>query len=74
MNGTALDSATALLGHPTLQTIILAVAIYFLKGFASSVKELKADVEAHKLTVAKDYVTKEDLKQRMELHEDTFHE
>lgn len=74
MNGNVLDSATTLLGHPTLQTITLAVAIYFLKGFAGSVKELKSEMESHKLKVAEDYATKADLRERVALHEATFHE
>lgn len=61
------------LGHPTVNTLVLAVAVYFLKDFAASVKELRKEMEQHKLEVAGEYATNDEVNQVIKRHEELLH-
>jgi hypothetical protein len=68
------SALTAVLGHPTVNTVVLAAAVYFIRDLAKAVKELGGEVEKMKLHVATDYATKSDLKDELRRHETVFHE
>ena len=68
------SALTAVLGHPTVNTVVLAAAVYFIRDLAKAVKDLGSEVEKMKLHVATDYATKADLRDTMTRHETIFHE
>lgn len=68
-----INSANAILGNQTLNTIVLAIAIYFLKDFVALVKALRAEVSALHLKMAENYVTKDDMEKRFDIHEGDLH-
>ncbi len=57
----------------TLNTLILATAVYFLRDFALTVKELKKALEEHRLEVAKFYATHVDVNDAIDRHEKSLH-
>jgi len=63
-----------LVDHATLNTFLLALVVYFLKDFAATVKELKHEMESHKLEVARNYATQADLDHAIQRHESILHE
>jgi predicted Holliday junction resolvase-like endonuclease len=68
-----MEPVLTFLGHPTVNTFVLAVAVYFLKDFAVAVKDLKREIEEHKLEVAREYATKEEVSETIERHEKLLH-
>jgi hypothetical protein len=68
-----MEPVLSFLGNPTVNTFVLAVAVYFLKDFASTVKELRRDMETHKLEVARNYATQADLDHAIQRHEQLLH-
>jgi LEA14-like dessication related protein len=68
-----MESVLTFLGNPTVNTLILAIAVYFLKDFALAVKDLKKEIEMHKLQVAREYATKEEVSETIERHEKLLH-
>lgn len=68
-----MEPVLTFLGHPTVNTLVLAVAVYFLKDFASTVKELKKEMEEHKLEVAREYATSAEVSDAIDRHEKLLH-
>lgn len=68
-----MEPVLTFLGHPTVNTLVLAVAVYFLKDFANTVKELKKEMEEHKLQVAREYATSNEVTEAIDLHEKHLH-
>jgi hypothetical protein len=63
----------ALTDPTTINTLVLATAVYFLRDFAGTVKELKKEQESHKLEVAKFYATHVDVNDAIDRHEKSLH-
>ncbi len=61
-------------GSPMLNTIVLAIAGYYLKGTADTVRSMQKEMEAHRLAIAKEYATREDLAGTIERHEELLHQ
>ncbi len=56
-----------------LNTFVLSVVVYFLKDFATTVKEMKREFEAHRLEIARNYATQADLDDAIQRHEQILH-
>ena len=68
-----LNAVTQVVSSPSLNTIALAVAGYYLRDTALAIKEMRKEIEAHKLRVAEDYATREDVVDAIERHESLLH-
>lgn len=63
-------------GNPMLNTIILAIAGYYLKGTADSVREMKKEFDEHKLLMAERHArlaSRDDVDAAVERHEELLH-
>jgi len=63
-----------LVDHSMANTFLLAIVVYFLRDFATSVKDLKREMEEHKLEVARNYATTSDLDDAIQRHEQILHQ
>lgn len=68
------SALTGVLGHPTVNTVVLSAAVYFIRDLAKAVKALTVETERLKLHVATEYATKAEVKDALRRHETVFHE